>query len=89
VHQEARAYHGERELIALIFRAAIGEPEARDQVIIDGDPPIDLVIRGGLHGDVSTSAVVLNSIRSLLGAQPGLHTMTTIAMAGCAPPALR
>ena len=85
VHQEARAFAGGREVIALIFRAAIGEPDARDQVIVDGDPPVDLVIKGGLHGDVSTSAVVLNSIRSLLRAPAGLHTMSTIAMAGCAP----
>lgn len=83
VHQEARAWSGGREVIALVFRAAIGEPEPRDQILIEGDPPIDLVIRGGLHGDVSTSAVVLNSIRSLLAARPGLHTMVTIPMAGC------
>jgi 4-hydroxy-tetrahydrodipicolinate reductase len=83
VHQEARAYHGDREVIALVFRAAIGEPEPRDHIRVDGDPEIDLVIRNGLHGDVATSAVVLNSIRSLLAAPPGLHTMTTIAMAGC------
>ena len=83
VYQEARAFAGDREIITLIFRAAIGEPDARDQVIVDGDPPVDLVIRGGLHGDVSTSAVVLNSIRSLLAAAPGLHTMNTLPMAGC------
>jgi hypothetical protein len=86
VHQEARAFAGKREVIVLVFRAAIGEPDARDQIIIDGDPPVDLTIRGGLHGDVSTSAVVLNSVRSLLAAPPGLHTMSTIAMAGCTPP---
>lgn len=83
VHQEARAYAGGREVIALVFKAAIAEPDARDQVIVDGDPPIDLVIRGGLHGDVATSAVVLNSLRSVLAAVPGLHTMTTLPMAGC------
>ena len=86
VHQEARGYAaGGREVIALIFRAAIGEPEPRDRVIVDGDPPVDLVIPNGLHGDVATSAMVLNSIRSLLAARPGLHTMTTLPLAGCAP----
>jgi 4-hydroxy-tetrahydrodipicolinate reductase len=85
VHQEARAFAGKREVIVLVFRAAIGEPDARDQVIVEGEPPIDLTIRGGLHGDISTSAVVLNSVRSLLRAPPGLHTMSTIAMAGCTP----
>ena len=85
VHQEAHAWAGGREVITLVFRAAIGEPHARDQIIADSDPPIDLVIRGGMHGDISTSAVVLNSMRSLLAAPPGLHTMVTIPLAGCAP----
>jgi 2,4-diaminopentanoate dehydrogenase len=86
VHQEARAHHGAREVIALVFRAAIAEPDARDQIIVDGEPAVNLIIPGGLHGDIATSAVVLNSARSLLDARPGLHTMTTLPLAGCAPP---
>jgi 4-hydroxy-tetrahydrodipicolinate reductase len=85
VHQEAHAYSGDREVITLVFRAAIGEPDPADRVIVDGTPPVDLVIRNGLHGDVATSAMVLNSIRSLLAARPGLHTMNTLPLAGCAP----
>lgn len=85
VHQEARVYAKDgRELIALIFRAAISEPEPRDQILVDGNPPIDLIIRNGLHGDVATSAIVLNSMRPLVAARPGLHTMTTLPLAGCA-----
>ncbi len=88
VHQEVRAFAGEREVVALVFRAAIGEPAPRDQILIDGDPPIDLVIAGGLHGDVATSAVTLNAIVGLLDldAAPGLHVMTSIPLRGCAPP---
>lgn len=86
VHQEARAFDGDREVIALVFHAAIGEPEPRDRVIVDGEPPVDLVIAGGLHGDIATSAVVLNAARALRAATPGLHAMTTIALSGCAPP---
>ena len=84
VHQEAHAFSRGHEVITLVFRAAIGEPDAADRVIVDGSPPIDLVIRGGLHGDISTSAMVLNSMRSLLAAPPGLHTMTTLPLGGCA-----
>ena len=85
VHQEARAFAADgRELIALVFRAAIAEPDPRDHIIVDGNPPIDLVIRNGLHGDVATAAVVVNSLRSLVAARPGLHTMTTLPLAGCA-----
>jgi 4-hydroxy-tetrahydrodipicolinate reductase len=84
VHQEAHAFAGDREVIALVFHAAIAEPAPRDHVKVLGEPPIDLVIHGGIHGDVATSAVVLNSIRSLVAASPGLHTMTTLPLGGCA-----
>lgn len=86
VHQEARAFAGDREVIALVFHAAIAEPSPRDHIQIAGEPSIDLVIHGGIHGDVATSAVVLNSIRSLVAAAPGLHTMTTLPLGGCAAP---
>jgi hypothetical protein len=88
VHQEARGFAGAREVIALVFRAAIGEPAPRDQILIEGEPPIDLTIAGGLHGDVATAAVTLNAIVGLLDLDcaPGLHAMTTIPLRGCAPP---
>ena len=68
----------------LVFQASIGEPHPRDAVHIDGDPPIELTIPGGVHGDVATSAIVLNSVRSLLAAAPGLHTVTRLPLRGCA-----
>lgn len=88
VHQEARAFAGDREVVALVFQAAIGEPDPRDAIRVTGEPDVDLVIRGGLHGDIVTSAVVLNAIVGLfdLGLAPGLHTMNAIPLAGCVPP---
>src|SRR5690606_18780574 len=69
----------------LEFRASVGEKEPHDRVKVTGEPPVDLVIQGGVHGDVGTSAMVLNSIRPLLDAAPGLHTMTTIRLPGFDP----
>ena len=92
VHQEARVTAGGRDVITLVFRAAIGEPSPRDRVIVDGDPRIDLTIDGGVHGDVATSAVALNTIVGLLdhgegrGGSPGLHAMARVPLFGCAPP---
>lgn len=67
-------------IIELDFRAAIGQPDPHDRVVIDGEPPLDLVIRGGVHGDIATSAITLNAIPSIMGAPPGLHTMATIPL---------
>ncbi len=83
VRQVARGWNGgsgDKPVITLEFQAAIGQvqPAAQDRVLIDAEPVIDLVIQGGVHGDVATTAITLNTIRSLLSAPPGLHTMATI-----------
>jgi hypothetical protein len=66
---------GEREAITMQFRAAVGQPEPRDEVEIDGTPPIRSVIAGGVNGDIATCAVVLNAAPVVASAPPGLHTM--------------
>jgi len=84
VRQEARAWSGGQLVLELHFQAALGEPEPRDRVVVDGEPSLELVIPGGVHGDTATSAIVLNMVRSLLAAEPGLHTMATLPLQGCA-----
>lgn len=78
VRQVARGYADERVVIHLEFQAAIGQHEPHDRVVIDGEPTIDTVIPGGVHGDIATSAVVINAIPRIINALPGLHTMATI-----------
>ena len=83
VRQIARAWARGRELLTLEFQAAIAQPDPHDRVRIDGDPSIDLVLRGGVQGDRATSAILINCLRPLLDAAPGLHTMATIPMPTC------
>jgi len=80
VRQVARGYHDEKCVIHLEFQAAIGQLNPYDRVVIEGEPPIDLIIQGGVHGDAATSAITINSVPRLLQASPGLHTMATIPM---------
>jgi 4-hydroxy-tetrahydrodipicolinate reductase len=83
VRQEARAWVCGAPSLELVFQATVGEPEPRDRVCIDGEPSIELVIPGGVHGDQGTTALVLNVIRPLLAAEPGLHTMASLPLQGC------
>lgn len=78
VRQVAVGLFGGRERLRLVFQAAIGQADPHDGVRIDGDPPVDLVLHGGVHGDVGTSAMLLNTLPALLEAQPGLHTMASL-----------
>jgi 4-hydroxy-tetrahydrodipicolinate reductase len=86
VHQVARGWAGGKQVVELVFRAAVGEEGARDRIAVEGDPPFELVIPGGVHGDLATASVALNSMRSLLAAEPGLHTMASLPLQGAAPP---
>lgn len=87
VRQVGRGFNKDgRQVVRLEFVAAIRQNAPHDRVLIEGEPPLDLVIRGGVHGDIATSAMTLNSIGPLLDAKPGLHTMATIAPARCSAP---
>jgi 4-hydroxy-tetrahydrodipicolinate reductase len=78
VYQVGRGFVGSREVIKLEFRAAVGEPQSYDRIVINGDPKIDSTITGGVNGDIATCAITLNAIRSILSSTPGLKTMCDI-----------
>lgn len=64
----------------LIFQAAIGQAQPRDRIHIDGEPPIELIIPGCVHGDQATIGITLNALAWLAYAAPGLHSMASIPM---------
>ena len=37
-------------------------------------------LAGGIHGDVATASIVVNSIPKVIGAMPGLHTMRDLPL---------
>jgi len=45
---------------------------------IDGEPAVQSKIAGGVNGDITTYAITLNAVRSVLEAYPGLKTMGDI-----------
>lgn len=75
VEQISRASAGGKEVIRLVFRAAVGEPESVDRIRIKGKPNLEMRIAGGVHGDIATCAIVLNCVERVMKAEPGLKTM--------------
>jgi 4-hydroxy-tetrahydrodipicolinate reductase len=73
--QEAIGYRKGEPAIRLRFEACLGAPETFDAIEIDGSPRLSVKIPGGIHGDVATASIVVNSIPKVLDAAPGLHTM--------------
>jgi 4-hydroxy-tetrahydrodipicolinate reductase len=73
--QEGIGYRKKQPAILLHMEAYLGAPDAYDLIDIDGLPRMSVKIEGGIHGDVATTAIVINSIPKVLDAAPGLHTM--------------
>jgi 2,4-diaminopentanoate dehydrogenase len=65
-------------LILLHMEAYLGAPESYDSVEIEGIPHLSMKIAGGVHGDIATASMVINSIPAVIAATPGLHTMRTL-----------
>lgn len=78
VEQVGTALVKGEEKIKLHFRASIVEDESYDQVVLDSEPKIDSKIINGVHGDVATHSILLNTIKKVLAAKPGLRTMIDV-----------
>ncbi len=75
ISQEGVGYIGNEAKIRLQLEAYLGAPESFDSVLIDGSPRIYSKVLGGIHGDVATASITVNSIPHVLTAAPGLRTM--------------
>ncbi|MFX0141157.1 MAG: dihydrodipicolinate reductase [Candidatus Hodarchaeota archaeon] len=71
----AIAKQNDREIIVLNFIAYAGDHEEYDSIEIKGIPNINQKIIGGVHGDLGTAAIVVNSIPKVINAKSGLLTM--------------
>ena len=75
VDQTAWGIKKGEKVITLNLQAYLGCPDPKELIVVEGNPPIELTIKGGVHGDIATSAVVVNCIPRVINAQPGLATM--------------
>ena len=78
--QDGVGYRKGEALITLRLEAYLGAPESYDSVTIDGVPPLEMKFAGGLHGDIVTASMVVNSIPKVIGAAPGLRTMSDMPL---------
>jgi 4-hydroxy-tetrahydrodipicolinate reductase len=78
--QEGIGYRKKDPAIRLYMEAYLGAPDPYDLIEIDGNPRLSVKIAGGVHGDIATAAIVVNSIPKVLDAAPGLHTMRDLPL---------
>jgi len=80
IKQSARGYRKGELAISLDLQMYVGAESPRDHVLIDGTPPIDMTIAGGVAGDIATAAITVNCIPKLLAAPAGVVTMRDIPL---------
>jgi 4-hydroxy-tetrahydrodipicolinate reductase len=73
--QDGIGYRDGKPAITLHMEAYLGAPESFDAVEVTGSPALKMKIAGGVHGDVATASITVNSIPKILEVPPGLHTM--------------
>jgi 2,4-diaminopentanoate dehydrogenase len=75
LHQIGRGRVSGRELITLDLTMAVGANDPHDRVLLESDPPIDLRIEGGIHGDRGTIGTAVNAVLRVKNKDPGLITV--------------
>lgn len=82
VRQRIRGRRSDRTVLELELAMYVGAERPRDAVSVDGLPPLELVVEGGVHGDRATAGVVTNMLPRVAAAEPGLYTMADLPAAG-------
>jgi hypothetical protein len=72
-----------KALITLHMEAYLGAPESYDAVTIEGIPNLYSKVHGGIHGDIATHSITVNTIPKVLTAPAGLRTMRDMILPSC------
>jgi 4-hydroxy-tetrahydrodipicolinate reductase len=80
VVQTGAGYVGDEPKVSLRLEAYLGAPQSYDSVLIEGSPRIYSKIEGGVHGDIATASMTVNSIPAVIAAPPGFHTMRDLRL---------
>jgi 4-hydroxy-tetrahydrodipicolinate reductase len=78
LHQRAEAKVDGTICLTLDLKMYLDAPNPHDAIQIHGEPPLNVIINGGIAGDQATVAALVNTARSLLQAPAGLRLMTDL-----------
>ncbi len=80
--QTARGFAPEGEFVVLTFLAALDAEENCDTILIRGVPNLEVTLQG-VNGDRATVAIVVNAVKRVREAEPGLATMPDLPLITC------
>jgi hypothetical protein len=82
LRQSAVGLKGGREIVRLDLEMSVAAPDPHDRVVIAGDPPLDVLVQGGTHGDRGTVGTTVSAIPAVVVATPGLKTVLDLPLVG-------
>jgi 4-hydroxy-tetrahydrodipicolinate reductase len=80
LHQYAEAKINGKANLTLDIKMYLDAPNPHDAIQIEGDPPLKLIVDGGVAGDHATVAALVNTAKRILQAPPGLLLMTDLSL---------
>jgi 4-hydroxy-tetrahydrodipicolinate reductase len=78
LHQRAQANVNGKVRLTLDLKMYLDAKNPHDAVQVEGEPPLDVIINGGVAGDQATVAALVNTAPRLLNAPAGLLLMTDL-----------
>jgi len=82
VHQVATGSQRGEALITLDLEMSLGALRPHDRVQLVSDPPVDVVVHGGIQGDRGTVGAAVNALPRVLAGPPGLRTIADLPLFG-------
>jgi 2,4-diaminopentanoate dehydrogenase len=82
LRQSAVGLRGGREIVRLDLEMSVAAPDPHDRIVIAGDPPLDVLVQGGTHGDRGTVGTTVSAIPAVLTASAGLKTFLDLPLIG-------
>lgn len=80
IHHAIKGFVAGAPVITLDLKMYVGADDPHDAVDVDGTPPIDLIIRGGIFGDTGTIAALVNAVPLVATSAPGLKTVKDLPL---------
>lgn len=80
LHQTATGKVNGEVRLTLELKMYLDAPNPHDACQIEGEPPLNLMLNGGVAGDSATVAALVNAAPRLLKSPPGLLLMTDIGV---------
>lgn len=66
LQHHARVFAEGREVVHLSLTIAVGAQDPHDELVLDADPPVRVLVPGGIAGDEATANAVVNAVTAVV-----------------------